>query len=178
MRDRREPSYTGGDVSHVLVTGYDTDAANVQVAQTASAKANLRNVRFKKCDILTTSELSSYDLATCFGSLVETGDPRAVLARALTALRRSGTFLLQDVAANSDARANRGHPAGPLMYTLSVLFTVPSSIAKSGNDDKALGTMWGNDSALKMLREVGLKCDGPRQLQDDYCNVFLFCSRD
>lgn len=159
-------------------TGYDTDSANIQMAQKAASKGDLRNIRFKKCDILCTSEFSSYDLITCFGSLVETGDPRAVLARSQAALRRGGTLLLQDVAASSDARANRGHPAGPLMYTLSVMFTVPSSIAKSGSDDSAMGTMWGNDCALQMINEVGLKCDGPKQLQDDHCNVFFFCSRD
>lgn len=159
-------------------TGYDTDGANIQMAQKAASKENLRNIRFKKCDILATSEFSSYDLITCFGSLVETGDPRAVLARSLAALRRGGTMLLQDVAASSDARANRGHPAGPLMYTLSVMFTVPSSIAKRGSDEGAMGTMWGNDSALKMIHDVGLKCDGPQQLQDDHCNVFFFCSRE
>jgi 2-polyprenyl-3-methyl-5-hydroxy-6-metoxy-1,4-benzoquinol methylase len=159
-------------------TGYDTDGANIQMAQKAAAKETLRNIRFKRCDILTTSELSSYDLITCFGSLVETGDPRGVLARAQAALRRGGTLLLQDVAASSDARANREHPAGPLMYTVSVMFTVPSSIAKTGNDEKAMGTMWGNDSALRMIREVGLTCEGPKQLQDDHCNVFFFCTRD
>jgi 2-polyprenyl-3-methyl-5-hydroxy-6-metoxy-1,4-benzoquinol methylase len=159
-------------------TGYDTEASNVQTAQKAAAKDGLRNVRFKRADILATSELSSYDLITCFGSLVETGDPRGVLSRAHSALRRQGTLLLQDVAASSDARSNRSHPAGPLMYTVSVMFTVPSSISKTGNDDAAMGTMWGNDSALRMIRDVGLLCDGPKQLQDDHCNVFFFCGRE
>lgn len=158
-------------------TGYDSDPGNVLTANKAAAKAGLRNVRFKQVDLLQSSELSSYDLITCFGSLAESGNVKGVLARANQALRSGGTLLIQDVAASSDAKSNKEHPAGPLMYTVSVMFTVPSSIAKSGNDSDAMGTMWGNDFALKLVRGAGFRCEGPKQLQDDHCNVFFFCQK-
>lgn len=157
-------------------TGYDSDASNINLAQKAVRKAGIRNVRFKQADILTTSESSAYDLITCFGSLGETGNPRGVLSRVRSGLRNEGTFILQDINASSDAKSNRDHPAGPLMYTVSVMFTVPSSISKNGNDEQAVGYMWGNDTAMKMIREVGMSCDGPKHLEDDHCNVFFFCN--
>lgn len=157
-------------------TGYDSDASNIHIAQKAVKKAGIRNVRFKHAEILNTSESSSYDLITCFGSLCESGNPRGVLSRVRTALRTKGTFILQDINASSDAKSNREHPAGPLMYTVSVMFTVPSSISKNGNDEQAVGYMWGNDTAMKMIREVGMSCDGAKHLEDDHCNVFFFCT--
>jgi ubiquinone/menaquinone biosynthesis C-methylase UbiE len=158
-------------------TGYDSDTSNIAIARDAADKDGLHNVRFKTADITSSSEVGAYDLVTCFGGLVESGDVRKVLLRANQALRQGGTLLVQDVAASSDARANRAHPAGPLMYALSVMFAVPASIAKTGNDAMATGVMWGNDLALRMIRDVGFKCDAVRKLPDDHCNVFFFCSR-
>lgn len=155
-------------------TGYDSNAAHIAVAQDAAEKEGLRNIRFKRMQITETSEQSAYDLITCFGGLVETGDVRNVVVRVHQALRRGGTFLLQDVAASSDARSNRAHPAGPLLYTISVMFSVPATLHKTGSPEQAVGVMWGNDRALSLIREVGFKCEGLRQLPDDHCNVFFF----
>lgn len=159
-------------------TGYDTDRCNIEMAQEVAEKEGLRNVRFKHMDISFSSELAAYDLITCFQSLVESGDIRGVLTRASQALRRGGLLLIQDIAACSDPRANRAHPAGPLMYAISVMFTVPSSIARTNDETQALSAMWGNDVALKMIRDAGFECDGPRRLPDDHCNVFFFCRRE
>jgi len=159
-------------------TGLDGDAACIAVAKDAAHKERLRNIRFKCMQITESSELSSYDLITCFGGLMETGDIKNVVRRAYESLRTGGTFLLQDVAASSDAKSNRTHPAGPLLYTISVMFSVPATLFKTGSDDAAVGIMWGNDRALSLLRETGFTCDGVRQLPDDHCNVFFFCSRE
>lgn len=159
-------------------TGYDSDPCNVAMAREVADKEGLRNVRFKNTDILSSSELAAYDLIMCFQSLVESGDIRGVLSRASQALRRGGVLLIQDVAASSDPRSNRAHPAGPLMYAISVMYTVPSSVARTGDESNAVGAMWGNDSAVQMIRDAGFKCDGPRRLPDDHCNVFLFCRRE
>jgi ubiquinone/menaquinone biosynthesis C-methylase UbiE len=158
-------------------TGYDRDPSSLKLAREAVEQEELRNVRFKHLDILESAELSAYDLITCFGSLTESGDIRAVTSRAFSALREQGIFLIQDVAASSDVRANRSHPAGPLMYAVSVMFALPSSIAKSGDEKHALGLMWGNDSVVRLVRDVGFRCDGPKKLPDDHCNAFFFCVR-
>lgn len=159
-------------------TGYDSNAARIAIAQEAAEKEGLKNIRFKRVQITETSETSAYDLITCFGGLIETGDVRNVISRVHEALRRGGTFLLQDVAASSDPRSNRSHPAGPLLYTISVMFSVPATLHKTGNAENAVGMMWGNDRALGLIREVGFKCDGMRHLKDDHCNVFFFASRE
>ncbi|KAI0564309.1 Methyltransferase [Gracilaria domingensis] len=159
-------------------TGYDTNPALIAAAKEAAEKEKLQNVRFKCSQITESSESSAYDLVTCFGGLIETGDVKNVVRRVYQALRRGGTFLLQDVAANSDVRANRSHPAGCLLYSISLMFSLPTTISKTGREEDALGVMWGNDVALSLLRDVGFKCEGVKRLADDNCNAFLFCSRD
>lgn len=159
-------------------TGYDPNPAHIAVARDAAEREGLQNIRFKCMEITESSEYSSYDLITCFGGLVETGDVRNVVKRVHQALRRGGIFLLQDVAASSDPRSNCSHPAGPLLYTISVMFSVPATLFKTGNDEEAVGVMWGNDRALNLMREMGFNCDGIRQLPDDHCNVFFFCTRE
>lgn len=159
-------------------TGYDSNPAHIAVAKDAAEREGLQNIRFKCVQVTESSEFSAYDLVTCFGGLVETGDVRNVVKRVYHVLRRGGTFLLQDVAASSDARSNRSHPAGPLLYTISVIFSVPATLHKTGKAEEAVGIMWGNDCALGIIRDAGFTCDGLRQLPDDNCNVFFFCTHD
>lgn len=159
-------------------TGYDSNQANIAVARDAAVKDKLTNVRFKCMQISESVERSAYDLITCFGGLCETGDVRAVVRRIYEALRSRGTFLLQDVTSSSDVRENRAHPAGPLLYAISLMYSIPSMLDKSGDPEKAVGMMWGNDRALSVIRDTGFKCDKVRHLPRDHCNVFFFCSRD
>jgi 2-polyprenyl-3-methyl-5-hydroxy-6-metoxy-1,4-benzoquinol methylase len=158
-------------------TGYDRDPANLRLAKEAAEQEGLTNIRFKYMDFVESAEISAYDLITCFGCLAESGDIRSVVNRAFSALREQGSFFIQDIASSSDVRANRAHPAGPLMYAVSVMFALPVSIANSKDEKHARGLMWGNDSIVRLLREVGFKCDGPKTLPDDHCNAFFFCMR-
>lgn len=159
-------------------TGYDGNAANIALARDSASKEKLHNVRFKCIQITDSMETSAYDLITCFGALVETGEIRDVVCRIHQALRPAGTFLLQDIASSSNARDNRTHPAGPLLYAISVMYSIPSTLHKTGCEEDAVGIMWGNDRALSVVREAGFKCDKPRYLPDDHCNVFFFCQKD
>ncbi|PXF41672.1 Trans-aconitate 2-methyltransferase [Gracilariopsis chorda] len=159
-------------------TGYDTNPALIAAAKEAAEKEKLQKVRFKCSQVTDSSESSAYDLVTCFGSLVETGDVKNVVRGIYQALRRGGTFLLQDVASNSDVRANRSHPAGCLLYSISLMFSLPTTIDKTGREEDAEKVMWDNDVALSIIRDVGFKCDGMKRLSDDNCNAFFFCTRD
>ena len=159
-------------------TGYDINPAHIAIARNAAEKEKLRNIRFKCVAITESMESAAYDLITCFGGLVETGDVSNVIRRIHQALRQGGTFLLQDVASSSNVKENRAHPAGPLLYAISVIYSLPATIAKTGSPKEAFGVMWGNDRVLGLVREEGFKCDGPRTLPEDHCNVFFFCTRD
>jgi len=68
------------------------------------------------------------------------------------ALRRDGTFLMVDVRASSDLAGNIGHPLGPFLYGMSTMHCMTVSLALDG---AGLGTVWGEEKALAMLREAG-----------------------
>lgn len=159
-------------------TGYDTNPALIAAAKESAEGDKLQNIRFKCAQFTEQSESSAYDLVTCFGGIIETGDVKNVVHRVYQSLRRGGTFLLQDVAASSDVRDNRKHPAGCLLYSISLVYSLPTTICKTRKNSDPGGVMWGNDVALSFLRESGFKCDGVKRLADDNCNAFFFCTRE
>jgi hypothetical protein len=63
------------------------------------------------------------------------------------------------------------HPLGPFLYTISVLHCMTVSLAQGG---AGLGTMWGREQALAMLREAGfgeVEIHRPDHPQNDYDEV-------
>jgi hypothetical protein len=57
-----------------------------------------------------------------------------------------------DVRASSDLAGNIGHPLGPFLYGMSTMHCMTVSLALDG---AGLGTVWGEEKALAMLREAG-----------------------
>lgn len=159
-------------------TGYDDNAANISLAREAAGRDQLHNVRFKCVRMTESMETAAFDLITCFGSLIDTGDIFNVVQRIYVSLRPVGTFLLQDVAASSNTKDNLNHPAGPLLYTISLMYSVPAVLHKTNSEEDAVGVMWGNDKALNVIRGAGFKCDRPCYLPEDHCNAFFFCRKD
>jgi len=78
--------------------------------------------------------------------------PGDVLREVARALRPDGTFLMVDVRASSDLAGNIGHPLGPFLYGMSTMHCMTVSLALDG---AGLGTVWGEEKALAMLREAG-----------------------
>jgi hypothetical protein len=76
---------------------------------------------------------------------------------------------MQDIRASSHLENNLGHPIGPLLYTLSTMHCMTVSLAQGG---EGLGTMWGEELAVEMLRETGFDQVRVRQLPHDFQNNF------
>ncbi|WP_330316844.1 class I SAM-dependent methyltransferase [Streptomyces platensis] len=147
--------------------GMDISEAGIGEARAEAARWELGNARFEVAD---TAELTgSYDLITAFDVIHDLARPARTLTAVANGLRADGVFLMGDIAASSDLSENVGHPLGPTLYALSVFYCMTVSLAEGG---AGLGTVWGRQTALRMLREAGFGEVGTREVPGDILNVY------
>ncbi len=132
--------------------GIDLSAEALAAGRAEAARHGITNLRFEQRDMTTFTERSCYDLVTAFDAIHDQKAPARVLAAIRKALRPGGTFLMQDIAGSSHVHENLEHPLGALLYTVSCLHCMSVSLAQDG---AGLGAMWGQETALAMLREAG-----------------------
>ncbi|MFG2096954.1 class I SAM-dependent methyltransferase [Streptomyces sp. NPDC048612] len=148
-------------------TGMDISEAGIEAARAEAADRGLDNARFEVAD---TAELTgAYDLITAFDVIHDLARPARTLAAVAQGLRADGVFLMGDVAASSELSENVGHPLGPTLYALSVFYCMTVSLAEGG---AGLGTVWGRQTALRMLREAGFGEVATREVPGDILNVY------
>jgi 2-polyprenyl-3-methyl-5-hydroxy-6-metoxy-1,4-benzoquinol methylase len=149
--------------------GYDVSEEGIAAAREEAARRNLRNVRFEVKDAAAMDEASRYKLITAFDVIHDQARPAAVLAAIARALRRGGTFLMQDIRGSSHVHRNVGHPASPLLYTVSCMHCMTVSLAAGG---VGLGAMWGEEKALEMLAAAGFHDVEVTRFPHDIMNNF------
>lgn len=153
-------------------TGYDLSAEAIGWAREQAGERGLRNIRFEVRDLTDfdeTAEPHAYDLVTTFDAVHDQAKPARLLRGIARTLRPDGVYLMQDIHAATDVRDNLAHPLGPFLYTVSLLHCMPVSLAQGGD---GLGTMWGREQALRMLREAGFGKITVQQLPHDVMNDY------
>ena len=93
-----------------------------------------------------------FDLITAFDAIHDQKDPDAVLRAVRRALALGGAFLMIDFKFSSHVEDNLANPFAPLYYGTSLMHCMPVSLAVGG---KGLGTVWGEQTARRMLRDAG-----------------------
>jgi 2-polyprenyl-3-methyl-5-hydroxy-6-metoxy-1,4-benzoquinol methylase len=144
--------------------GYDFSETGVAAARAEAEALSLANTRFAARDVAALGESEAYDLVTAFDVIHDQARPRDVLREVARALRADGTFLMVDVRASSDLAGNIGHPLGPFLYGMSTMHCMTVSLALNG---AGLGTVWGEEKALAMLREAGFASVAVHRLGPD-----------
>jgi 2-polyprenyl-3-methyl-5-hydroxy-6-metoxy-1,4-benzoquinol methylase len=155
--------------------GYDLSAAAIATARREAAEAGLRNVTFEARDCTDLGESGSYDLICTFDAIHDQKEPERVLASIHEALRPDGLYLMQDIKASSELHENLDHPLAPFLYTVSTMHCMSVSLAQGG---KGLGTMWGRQTATRMLREAGFREVEIREVPHDPQNDYYLCRKD
>jgi hypothetical protein len=74
-----------------------------------------------------------------------------------------------DVAASSKLEENIEHPLAPALYTFSVFYCMTVSLAQGG---EGLGTVWGEQTARRMLAEAGFTQVETHQVEGDILNIY------
>jgi SAM-dependent methyltransferase len=149
--------------------GYDLCEDALQAGRAEAEQAGLTNIRFEQKDMTAFEERERYDLITAFDAIHDQKAPDRVLGAIAVALRRDGTFLMQDIAGSCNVRKNTDHPLGPLLYTVSCMHCMSVSLAQDG---AGLGAMWGEETADAMLREAGFADVAVKNLDHDVQNNY------
>ncbi len=150
-------------------TGYDFSAVGIAAAEAEARALGHANVRFAARDVAALDEAGRYDLITGFDVIHDQARPADVLREVARALRADGTFLMVDIRASSELQDNVAHPLGPFLYGMSTMHCMTVSLALKG---AGLGTVWGEQTALAMLREAGFARVDVYRLADDPLNNY------
>lgn len=155
-------------------SGYDFSEVGIAAAQAEARALGNTNVRFAVRDVATLNEPGRYDLITAFDVIHDQAKPHDVLRGVSQALTSGGTFLMVDIRASSELQDNIGHPFAPFLYGISTMHCMTVSLALNG---VGLGTVWGEQKALAMLREAGLTRVDVNRLQEDPLNNYYVARR-
>ena len=149
--------------------GYDISEDALAAARTEASAKKLRNARFEARDVAALDSVASFDFITSIDAIHDQAHPGRVLAAIRRALRPGGVYLCVDIQASSDLAKNREHPLGPFLYTISTMHCMTVSLALGG---EGLGTVWGEELAVAMLREAGFVRVEVKRLEKNFMNIY------
>ncbi len=133
------------------VHGYDVHAGSIERAQ-ASAKAGgvAERVTFTVGD---GAELPQgrFDLVSTFDVVHDSVDPIGLMSAIRAALREDGTYLMLEMNASGDVEENR-NPLGKLLYNVSTLYCMTTSLAHGG---AGIGACMGEQKARELAYAAG-----------------------
>lgn len=150
-------------------TGYDFSEEGIAGAKAEAQSWQLENAYFEVKDAATIDEVEKYDLITAFDTIHDQAHPRKVLSSIACALRKDGVFLMEDIAASSHLEENLDNPLAPFLYVASLTHCMTVSLAYGG---EGLGTVWGKELALQLLKEAGFNHTDVKQVQGDILHYY------
>ena len=147
--------------------GLDQSEGGISAARAEADRLSLDNVRFTTGDA--TRITGRYDLVTAFDVVHDLARPQETLDAVAASLREGGAFLMGDIAASSNLEENVGHPFGPALFGFSVFYCMTTSLSTGG---AGLGTVWGQQTARRMLGDAGFTDVQIRSIEGDPVNVY------
>jgi SAM-dependent methyltransferase len=150
-------------------TGVDVSQEATAAATAEAAELGLRNITFRRQDAAQWDDRQAFDLVLAFDAIHDQPAPGQVLENIRRALRPTGIFLMQDIAAATCLHDNRNHPVGRFVYTISCRHCMSVSLAGGG---PGLGAAWGKELALSMLEDAGFEQVRVEQLPHDIMNYY------
>ncbi|MFI6156721.1 class I SAM-dependent methyltransferase [Kitasatospora sp. NPDC051170] len=154
-------------------TGIDISAEGIAAARASAAALGLGNASFEVADSARLT--GAYDLVTAFDVIHDLAHPTPTLAAVAGALRPEGVFLMGDVAASSRLEENIEHPLAPALYTFSTFYCMTVSLGEGG---EGLGTVWGEQTARRMLAAAGFRSVEVKSVEGDMLNLYYLARVD
>lgn len=157
--------------------GYDLSEEAIDYAKAQAEKQALTNISFEVRDLTDyniTAQQNKFDFVTTFDAVHDQARPDNLLKGIYKSLKENGVYLMQDISASSEQHKNVDHPIGTLLYTISTMHCMTVSLAQGG---MGLGTMWGREKALEMLREVGFTKVEIKNFEHDIQNDYYIIKK-
>ena len=135
--------------------GFDISQEAINHAQGEADRIGLRNVHFivKDCAQFDPAFSEAFDYISAHDAIHDQAKPAEVLLCIFKMLKKDGIFSMVDVDAHSHPGDNLDVPKAVFKYTVSLLHCMPVSLYFDGG--AGLGTCWGRELAVKMLKEAG-----------------------
>ena len=149
--------------------GVDISAEGLAAGRREAASRNLSQPHLLDRDAADLGITEGFDFITSFDSIHDQARPDLVLAGIRQALRPDGVYLCVDTRSSSDLAGNLDHPLGPFLYTVSTMHCMTVSLALGG---MGLGTVWGEELALRMLADAGFGRVEVRTVEGDIFNNY------
>jgi SAM-dependent methyltransferase len=150
--------------------GYDFSEEALAVGRAEADAWGLSNARFETRDVAALDAESEFDLVTAFDAIHDQAHPATVLGNIHRALRPGGTFLMVDINAQSNLEDNLDLPWASFLYAISLVHCMSVSLGQGGD---GLGTVWGVQTAERMVREAGFTDVVVHDLEEDPLNVYF-----
>lgn len=150
-------------------TGIDINDDVLAFARTEAQRNGSENIEFRTLDATKLSDFEVYDLIFTFDAIHDQPHPQTVLDNIHRALRPGGVYLMQDIRGSSEVHKNLDHPLAVISYTISLYHCMSVSLGQGG---EGLGTMWGEELAVKMLRTAGFSDVELHYLEHDIQNAY------
>lgn len=154
--------------------GYDFSEEGIAAARVESSARSIKNADFQVMDAAKLGGPARFDFITTFDAIHDQAHPDKVLKAIATVLRPGGTYLCVDIAASSRLEENQEHPLGPMLYTVSCMHCMTVSLAYDG---AGLGTVWGEQKALEMMRAAGFPDVKTKRVEDDIVNNYYIATK-
>jgi ubiquinone/menaquinone biosynthesis C-methylase UbiE len=155
-------------------TGFDFSDEGIQSARREAQATGITNARFELRDVTALDLPNCFDLITAFDAIHDQAHPAQVLSGIARALRPDGVFLMVDIRASSRLHENMDLPMAPFLYTASTMHCMTVSLALAG---AGLGTMWGEQTARRMLSEAGFTHVEVVTIDGDFFNNYFIATK-
>lgn len=151
-------------------TGIDLSEEAIANATKESKSQGLTNTKFIVQDLSDFDEKApseEYDLVTTFDAVHDQSKPLNLLKGIRKALKKDGTYLMQDISGTGHLEKDKEHPIGTFLYTISTMHCMTVSLAQNG---EGLGAMWGEEKTIEYLKNAGFKNIETKKLAHDIQN--------
>lgn len=155
-------------------TGIDLCEEPILKARFEANEKGNTNVWFETADLTHYEPDNQYDLITAFDAIHDQARPDKVLKTIFKSLKDDGIFLMQDIYGHSHLEKNMDHPLASMLYAISTMHCMTVSLAQNG---MGLGTMWGVDTAEKMLKQAGFNHVKMHKLDHDIQNAYFIVKK-
>lgn len=150
------------------IFGFDNHLLSLERAEANLAQAGITNqVTFKAIDC-TQLPSKEFDFISTFDVIHDSKDPLALLKSIHQALKDDGTYLMVEMNVSNDPAENIS-PIGKLLYSISTLYCMTTSLADGG---AGIGALMGEDKARELAKDAGFRNFRRLPIEDPFSALY------